>query len=120
MKKIIVHVARVSLIAALWVTCFGYGARDLVSSCGGHLDYKLLASPAKLIGPRIARNDSILSTTVADATTPAVMAQPDVNGSQVSLKGVGRFDHLLADTSSEEAMAPQKSDSADTGASRTR
>jgi hypothetical protein len=121
MKKITVCVACVSLIAVLWLCCSGSQAREFVSLTDRELDFRPVAAPGEMVGARIPHNDSMSrATTAADIATQAVLTQPDVNSAQIPLKSAGRFDHLVADTLPEDAMAPPKSDAAEAGATRRR
>jgi hypothetical protein len=121
MKKITVPLVCMSIVAMLWLGCLGSEAGKSISPSGGDLDCRLAAAPADLVGAQIPHNDAISpATATAGVAAPAGLTSPDVNCTQVSLKDEVRFDHLVADTSSEEAMAPQKSDTSDIGATRVR
>jgi hypothetical protein len=121
MNKIAVLVVCVSVVAVSWQACFGAEAEDLVSPSGVNFGCKLAAAPADLVGAQIPHNDSISPTTATTGVAaPVGLTSPDLNCSQVSLKAEVRFDHLVADTSSEEAMAPQKTDTSETGIARVR
>jgi hypothetical protein len=121
MKKMAVTVLCFLALAVLWPSCFRSEARQFVGHPGGDFSWKLAAASTESVGPDTPHGDAISPTiTASDMTTRAVLIQPDVSGPHVPVQGSGRFDHLVADTSSEEAMAPQKSDTADTLAARTR
>jgi hypothetical protein len=104
MKKITALVVCVSVVAVLWLGCFGSEAGQLGSPSGGSLGWKPAAAQAEIADARSAHNDSIAPT----AATVGVAAPPG------SSQPAGRFNHLVAETSSEEAMAPPKSDASDT------
>jgi hypothetical protein len=121
MKKMAVTVLCFFAVAVLWLSCLRSEARQFVGHAGGDFSWKPAAASAESIGPGAPHSDSISPTiTASDMTTRAALTQPDVNSLHVPVQGSGRFDHLVADTSSEEAMAPQKSDTADALAAGTR
>jgi|GEM_PF-2943216 len=121
MKKMVLTALWVLAVAVLWLGCFRSEAGQLVGHAGGDFSYKPAAASAEFAGAGAPHSDSISpAITAAGVTTPAVLTQPDVNGPQVPFSGAGRFDHLVADTLPEEAMAPQKSDNADTSTARAR
>jgi hypothetical protein len=121
MKKMAVTVLCFLALAVLWLSCFQSEARQFVGHAGGDFTWKPAAASAESVGPGTPRSDSISPTiTASDVTTRAASTHPDVNGPHVPVQSSGRFDHLVADTSSEEAMAPQKSDTADALAASTR
>jgi hypothetical protein len=111
MKKMAVTVLCFLAVAVLWLSCFQSEARQFVGHAGSDFSWKPAAASAESVGPGTPHRDSISPTiTASDMTTRAALTHPDVNGLHVPVQGSGRFDHLVADTSSEEAMAPQKSD----------
>jgi hypothetical protein len=121
MKKITVPPVCVLVVAVSWLGWFGSEAGKPISPAGGYLDCRLAAAPADLGGAQVPQDDSISpATATTGVATQAGLTQPHVSYPRVSLKGEVGFDHLVADTSSGEAMAPQKSDTAETGATRSR
>lgn len=121
MKKMAVTALCFLAVAVLWLSCFRSEAGQFGSPAGGDFTWKLAAASTESVGPGTPRSDSVSPPiTASDITTPASLTQPDVNGPQLPFKSSGRFDHLVADTSSVEAMAPPKSDTADASAARTR
>ncbi len=121
MKKIVVTALCVLAVAVLWLSCFRSEARELVSLAGWDNTDSPAAVSAASVGAQTPRNDPIFPIVAAsDVSTPAALTQADVNVAQIPFKGSGRFDHLVADTSAEEAMAPQKSDASDRSTARTR
>ena len=104
MKKITISVVYASIIAVSWLGCSETRAGGLVKSSGGDLAWKPAAASAEFTDSRIPHNGSVSPPTAATGVIgSARLSQP-----------VGRFDHLVADTSPGEAMAPQKSDNSDT------
>jgi hypothetical protein len=121
MKKMAVIVLCFLAVAVLWLSCFRSEAVQFVGYPGGDFSWRPAAASAESVVPGTPHSDSISPTiTASDMATRSALTQPDVSGPPLSLKGSGRFDHLVADTSSEEAMAPQKSDTAETSTPRTR
>jgi hypothetical protein len=121
MKKIMVPLVSVLVVAVSWLACFGSEAGKPISPAGGYLDCRLAAAPADLGGAQVPHDDSISpATATTGVATQAGLTKPRASYSQVSLKGEVGFDHLVADTSSGEAMAPQKSDTSDPGTTRRR
>jgi hypothetical protein len=121
MKKMAVAVLCFLAVALLWLSCFRSEARQFVGHAGGDSNWKLAAASAEVVSPGTPHRDSITPTiTAPDMATRAALTVPDVNGPNVPFQGSGRYDHLVADTSSVEAMAPQKSDTAEASAARSR
>ena len=121
MKKMAVTVLCFLTLAVLWLSCFRSEARQFVGDSGGDFSWKPAAASSESVGLGTPHSDSISPTiTASDMTTRAALTHPDVNGPHVPVQGSGRFDHLVADTSSEEAMAPQKSDTAEASTARSR
>ncbi len=121
MKKMAVTALCVLAIAVLRFSCMRSEAGELVGIAGWDLGGSPAAVSAASVGARTPSNDPIFSIVASsDVTIPTALTQPDVNGSHVPFKGSGRFDHLIAETSAEEAMAPQKSDLSDRSTTRTR
>ncbi len=121
MKKMAVTALCFLAVAILWLSCFRSEAGQFGSPAGGDFTWKLAAASTESVGPGTPNSHSVSPPiTASDMTTPASLTQPDVNGPQLPVKSSGRFDHLVADTSSVEAMAPPKSDTADASAARTR
>jgi hypothetical protein len=121
MKKMAVAVLCFLAVAVLWLSCFRSEARQLFGHAGGDFGWRLAAASAEAVSASTPHGDSIAPTvTASDMATRAALTLPDVNGTQVPFQGSGRFDHLVADTSPAEAMAPQKSDTAEASAARSR
>jgi hypothetical protein len=121
MKKMALTVFCFLAVAVLWQSCFRSEAWQFVGHAGGDFTWKLAAASAESVGPDTPHSNSISpAITASDMSTRAALTQPGVNSQQALFQGSGRFDHMVADTSSVEAMAPQKSDTADTSAARTR
>ncbi len=120
MKKTAVTAFCVLAVAILWLGCFRSEAGQLVGHSAGDLGLEPVAASAQFTDARNSHGHPISKTIAASGTTPpAGLTQPDMIGSRVPIQGAGIFDHLVAETSSEEAMAPQKSDTADALAART-
>ncbi len=121
MKKTAVTALCVLSVAILWLGCFRSEAGQLVGHSAGELSLEPVAASAEFADARIPPSDPISKTITASGTTPpAGSTQLDMTGPRVPFQDAGIFDHLVAETSSEEAMAPQKSDTADALAARTR
>lgn len=121
MKKTALAALCVLAVAVLWFSCLRSEARELVSLTGWDLSGSPAAASAATAGARTPHNDPMFPMVAAsDMSTPAALTQADVTGVRVPFKGSSRFDHLVAETSAEEAMAPQKSDFSDPVTPRTR
>jgi len=121
MKKMAVIALCVLTVAVLWLSCFRSEARLIVRDADLDLGLKPVAASVEFARAGAHQGAAISpAMTASSVSTPLSIIHPDVHRPASLLHDVRTFDHLLADTSPEQAMAPQKSDTTDTAAARTR
>ncbi len=112
MRRIIVTCLCILGCAVLWGGCFRSEIRQFIRRAGGAFDPKLVVVAAEFAGTK-ARG----AYAVSAATTSLIM--PNAGASHFPIGDSRRFEHLLAYTSSAQAMAPSKSETADSLTTRS-
>ncbi|MGB6063798.1 MAG: hypothetical protein WBG50_03255 [Desulfomonilaceae bacterium] len=116
MRKISVTSLCILACSVLWVGCFRSEAGQFIWNADGTFDPKPLVIAAEFGGTRAQRSYAASSAMIA---SEAALAMPNTSVPHTPDRNSRRFDHLLADTSSAQAMAPPKSETADSFTARS-